>query len=224
MTMPRAFIFANGQLSHPALTRRSLHPADALIAADGGARHLRRLGLLPAIILGDFDSLSAEETAWFEQQGVSLRRFPPAKDQTDLELALEYALQAGYSPIRIVSALGGRLDQTLGNLALLASPACLQADVRLDDGQTEAFFITENARLQGRPGDTLSLLPWGQPAEGITTQGLLYPLKDETLTPWRSRGISNQMLSASAEIHLRSGLLLCVHQRRNPPRTAAFRR
>lgn len=214
--MSRAFVFANGHLSHPALTRRLITTADTLIAADGGARHLLRLGLLPSVIIGDFDSLTPQETTFFEQQGVSLRRFPPVKDQTDLELALEYALQAGYTSLRLAAALGGRLDQTLGNLALLASPACLQADLRIEDGKTEVFFITSQAQIEGKPGDTVSLLPWGVPAEGISTQGLLYPLREESLLPWRSRGISNQMLTSSAEVSLRSGLLLCVHQRQAP--------
>jgi len=68
--------------------------------------------------------------------------------------------------------------------------------------------------VQGKSGDTLSLLPWGMPAEGVSTQDLVYPLNNETLLPYRTRGISNLMLAESAKITLKHGLLLCIHRRK----------
>jgi thiamine pyrophosphokinase len=114
----------------------------------------------------------------------------------------------------MVAGFGGRLDQMLGNLSLLTDPAAIDADVRLDDGVTEAFCITGKATLHGQPGETVSLLPWGLPAEGVTTDGLVYPLNRATLLPYRTRGISNQMLADTAKISIRRGTLLCVHQRK----------
>jgi len=212
--MTRAVIFANGDLPNPGAARLLIAPDDALIAADGGARHALKLGLIPSVILGDFDSLSEVEVRIFTDMGVHMLRYPTSKDETDLELALQHALNVGYSPILLLGALGGRLDQTLGNLALLSAPECIRAGARLDDGETEAFFIDEIGVVTGQPGDTVSLIPWGGTVDGITTDGLCYLLHQESLSPQRTRGISNEMLAETAKIYVKSGLLLCVHQRK----------
>jgi len=213
--MSRALIFVNGELRDPGAARAIVRPEDVVIAADGGARHALELGLIPTAIIGDFDSLSAAEVRVFSDMGVHLLRFPTAKNETDLELALAHAVRAGHSPILIIGAGGGRLDQELGNLSLLSNPEFAAIDVRLEDGVTEAFFITAQAAIQGKAGETVSLLPWGNPVEGFSTDGLVYPLNDETLFPYRTRSISNQMLAETAKVSLRQGLLLCVHIRKN---------
>jgi len=213
--MPRALIFVNGELTDLGAARAIVQPEDLVIAADGGARHALALGVIPSAIIGDLDSLSVAEVREFADMDVHILRFPQSKDETDLELALAHALRAGHSPIIIIAALGGRLDQLLGNIAMLASPDALQADVRLDDGLTEAFFVTDNASIQGKAGDTVSLIPWGVPAEGVSTDGLAYPLNKETLYPYRTRSISNQMLAETAKVSLKRGLILCVHIRKN---------
>jgi thiamine pyrophosphokinase len=212
--MSRALIFANGELIDPGAARGLVQPDDLIIAADGGARHALALGIIPSAIIGDMDSLSPSEVSNFADMDVHLLRFPQAKDETDLELALDYALRAGHNPIIIIAALGGRLDQLLGNIAMLTSPEALQADVRLDDGLTEAFFVTRKASIYGKSGDAVSFIAWGVPAEGVSTDGLAYPLHKESLSPYRTRSISNQMLAETAKVSLKSGLLLCVHIRK----------
>lgn len=209
--MHRAILFANGDPPNPELARRLIQPDDLLIAADGGARHALGLGLIPSVLIGDFDSLITEELDKFSRAGASLLRHPPEKDETDLELALDYALKIGCAPILILGAYGGRLDHSIGVLSLLSAPKCIEANVRADDGQTEAFFISQQAEISGAPGDTVSLLAWGKPAEGVTTQNLQYPLNGETLSPHRTRGVSNVMTAEKASVSLTGGLLLCVH-------------
>ncbi len=211
--MSRALIFINGPLHDPELVRAMARPDDRIFAADGGARHALALGLTPIAILGDLDSLSPEEVKTYLGMGIHVLRYPPVKDETDLELALNHVIRGGHHPILIIGGYGGRLDQSLANLALLAAPEAIAAGARFEDGLTEAFFITSQAVLTGAPGDLVSLLPWGVPAEGIHTEGLSYPLGHETLQPFRTRGISNQMLGETAKISLKQGLLLCVHQR-----------
>lgn len=213
--MSRAIIFVNGELRNPGAARTLIRPDDVIIAADGGARHALALGLIPTAVIGDFDSLSEAEVRVFSDMGVHMLRFPKTKDDTDLELALAHAVRAGYCPIILVGANGGRLDQELGNISLMSNPDFIGSDVRLDDGTTEAFFITTQSSIHGKAGDTVSLIPWGNPVEGVSTDGLAYPLHDETLFPYRTRGISNQMLAETAKVSLKRGLLLCVHIRKN---------
>ena len=214
MTTTRAVIFANGELKDGEAVRRWLRPDDYLIAADGGLRHLQRLGLQPHRLIGDLDSLTPEEAAALQEAGVQVERHPAEKDETDLELAIQYALQQGYRQMRIVAALGGRLDQTLANLALLEMPGLEGVDVRLDDGQEEIFIIRDQAVVEGAVGDTVSLLAMNECTKGIVTSGLKYALNHETLCPNRTRGISNEMTAERAEIRLLTGKLLCMHTRR----------
>jgi thiamine pyrophosphokinase len=212
--MSRALVFVNGELRDPGAARILVQPDDVIIAADGGARHALALGVIPTAIIGDFDSLSEAEVRVFSDMGVHLLRFPPSKNETDLELALAHAVRAGHRPIIIIGAYGGRLDQAIGNISLLSNLEFIGADVRIDDGITETFFITAQTSIHGKAGDTVSLIPWGNPVEGVSTDGLVYPLNRETLLPQRTRGISNQMLAETAKVSLQRGMLLCVHIRK----------
>ena len=211
----RAIIFVNGHLPDFEAARCLIRPDDFLIAADGGTCHALALGLLPSIVIGDLDSLTPDDRQRLEGSGVEIRQYPPDKNETDLELALRTALEADYRSILILAALGDRLDQTLGNLALLTAPSLVEVDVRLDDGVEEAYFVRTQADIQGCPGDTVSLIPWGGLSEGVTTEGLRWPLRGETLRPDKTRGMSNEMLAEIATISLKSGLLLVIHRRQN---------
>ncbi len=210
---PRALVFANGSLPDLEAARRLVRPGDLILAADGGSRHALALGLSPAAVIGDLDSLSAADRRRLEAAGARLLVHPRDKDQTDLELALDFALQQGCAAVVVLAALGGRLDQTLANLALLTAPRFADLDIRLDDGVEEAFFVRRQARIEGRPGDLVSLLPWGGPAVGVVAEGLRWPLRAETLHPEQTRGVSNELLAEAASVSLESGLLLVVHRR-----------
>lgn len=210
----RAIVFANGHLPDPVAAGRLIRPGDLILAADGGTRHALALGLTPAVVIGDLDSLSALDRRRLESAGTRLVVHPADKDQTDLELALDFAVEQGCKTILVLAALGGRLDQTLANLALLTAPRFADLDIRLDDGLEQAFFVRSRARLQGGRGQIVSLLPWGAPAAGVVTEGLRWPLQAETLYPDRTRGVSNELLGETATISLAAGLLLVVHRRR----------
>jgi thiamine pyrophosphokinase len=207
----RAVLFANGELKESAWLAASLTASDALIAIDGGLNHLESLGLTPDLLIGDLDSVSTAQIERVQAAGIEIKRFPPAKDETDLELALLEAHRRGFRSILLVAALGGRLDQTLGNLSLLLLPALADCTVRCEDGQNEVFIIRDSTVISGQPGEIVSLLPlWGE-VKGVTTTNLAYPLNHETLYPERSRGISNRMIAQEAVVSVDSGNLLCIH-------------
>lgn len=210
---PRAVLFSNGLISNAMAARRLIQPGDFIIAVDGGTYHALSLGLTPAVIIGDMDSLAADTLAQVQASGSKLIQYPPDKNETDLELAIQFALQQGYQQIIVVAALGGRLDQTLGNITLLADPHLAHVDIRLDDGVESAFFIRDQAAITGDPGDVVSLIPWAGPVTGVSTEDLRWSLDDETLEHHRTRGISNEMLGQRAVVRIHSGLLLLIHRR-----------
>jgi thiamine pyrophosphokinase len=211
----RAIIFANGNIPNLQRAQTILRPDDFIIAADGGAHHALALQINLPVIIGDLDSINQKLILDLSANGVKFINYPKEKDETDLELALNFALASKYTEIVVIGAMGGRNDHMLGNLALLANPNYADVNLRFDDGVEEVSIIRNILQLRGQVGDTVSLIPWGKNVDGIITTGLRYPLNDETLLAHRTRGISNMMESETAEIKIRAGLLLCIHTRRD---------
>ena len=204
----RAVLFANGTFSQ----HFSPDGEDIVIAADGGAHHCLALGLYPAFVIGDLDSLSENDLENLRRHGAQIVQFPTRKDYTDLELAISYAQDLGADEILILGALGSRWDQTLANLLLPAGFA--SAKIRLVDGNQEFYYIRsgETACLSGRPGDTVSLIPLCGEAQGISTRNLEYPLENEPLQLGSTRGVSNVLTADHAQVTLGEGWLVCVIQ------------
>lgn len=208
----RAIIIANGPLKEAQSARRVIQEGDLLIAADGGARHCLNLGLIPDILIGDFDSLNQDELATLQSTGVQVIRHPAKKDYTDLELAVRHAVSLGFTEIQVIGALGARWDQTIANIFLPANNDLSGIRMRMIDGNQEVTLMRDEDQLtvHGKAGDILSLIPLGGDALGVTTQGLEYALNRETLYFGATRGISNVLLKQTAKIHLRAGYLLCI--------------
>ena len=215
MDMQRIIIFANGELPDIEKVRAILRNDDRIICADGGTRHALTLDLKPALVIGDMDSTESGRLQKLQSDGVPLELFPRDKNETDLELAIQRAIELNPKEIIIVAALGGRLDQTLANIALLSDLRLSTFNVRLDDGAEEIFFCRDQADIKGRSGDIVSLIPWQGEATGVQTENLKWKLDSETLHPEKTRGISNEMISDAATIKILKGLLLIVHTRKS---------
>lgn len=204
-------IVANGELNPPSDLPQRLAGAGLILAADGGARHCRALGVRPHMVIGDLDSLDAAQRAELEAEGgAQIESHPADKDQTDLELALSYAAQSGAKEIQVLAALGRRWDHSVANLLLAAQGQFSGLHILFLDGEQRLFVIHQWARLDAQPGERVSLLPLGGDARRVSTWGLQYPLNAETLPFGSSRGVSNVVVDAAAEVRLTSGCLLCI--------------
>ncbi|MBC7293582.1 MAG: thiamine diphosphokinase [Thermoleophilia bacterium] len=209
----RAVVVAASALSSD-LDRAQLTDADLLVAVDGGAEALKRVGLRPSILVGDLDSIRPATRHELEAAGVELVLLPAAKDLTDTEAALRLAAERGAQDITVYGALGGpRLDHLVGNLLLLASPWLAACRVRLVDERHEAFLARRDVSFAGEPGDTVSLLPLTPCVEEVRTEGLLYSLAGEPLYQASTRGISNVMTGQQARVAHGEGVLLVIHYR-----------
>jgi len=216
--LKRAVIFANGDLRDAKKIKVQIGAENFLIAADGGYQHLKILGLTPNLVIGDLDSMQKSDVQQLQDDGVELLRFPPEKNETDLELSLLEAAARGYQDILIVAGLGWRLDQTLGNLGLLKSPALANCHIKMDDGCVEVWNLIdskypEGLQILGKKGEVISLLAFSSIVKGIITEGLKYPLAGEDLSPFQTRGISNEMLGTTAKVSLSQGELIVIHTR-----------
>lgn len=206
----RAVIIANGQIHDSHWEGSQVAPTDLVICADGGVSNAIALGLQPQVVIGDLDSLDGNLKSQLDAEGCQILIRPARKDETDLELALRYAIEQGVDEILILGALGGRIDQTLANVLLLTLPELRTVKVKILDDRQEVFLIRDEALIEGQVGDTLSLLPLTEQVTGIYTEGLEYPLENGTLYLGPSRGISNVLTSSQARVHVGQGLLLAV--------------
>lgn len=210
----RSLIFANGSPDDGMMVRQALADAqDALvIAADGGVQNADYFGREVHLAVGDMDSISPQMLEKLRADQIEVIPYSAEKNETDLELALQWAVKKGADWIRIIGGLGGRFDQTLANIYLLALPELEACDVRVVAGGQAIWLLRPGTTyLHGAPGDTISLIPISGPVHGIITKGLHYPLRGDTLFFGPARGISNVLSAEVAEVGFEEGLLLVVH-------------
>jgi thiamine pyrophosphokinase len=218
----RALIVADGEVpDRAALDAAWPGWADGIglvVAADGGAAGVERLGVRPDLVVGDGDSIDPALLERLRAAGVAIEMSPAEKDETDTELAMLAALRRGASDLIIVGALGGRrLDHAIGNLWLLAHPGLAGRRATIIDPSARLRVLRApagdggpvSASLDGPVGTIVSLIPMGDVA-GVTTDGLRYPLHDEPLPAGPARGLSNERIALSASVTVRRGLLLLV--------------
>jgi thiamine pyrophosphokinase len=203
-------IFANGVMDEVSWLRPYLAQATAVWAADGGSKHLFRLGYLPDRVIGDMDSLVPEIRTWLTQNKVRIDQHPAEKDETDLELALLLAKEWPEPDIWLFGMLGGRLDQMLANIFLLSHPALLGKQAQLITPTEHAWLVRDKTEIRGRVGSLVSLIPLTADVQVAHTTGLKWDLNQEPLHLGQARGVSNQLMAEMATIELASGLLLCI--------------
>ena len=192
-----------------------LQKNDFVIAADGGLVHTEKLGIVPNEILGDFDSLG------YTPEGANV--FPVEKDDTDAMLAVRRGLSLGYREFVLYGSLDGpRLDHTIANFQTLQFLAD-QGAVGYLAGTDYLVTVVKDGTLnfpEGAEG-TISVFCQGADAEGVTLEGLYYPLENGILSAGFPLGVSNHFTGAAATITVKKGSLLVLWDRKNgfPERT-----
>jgi len=187
-------------------------PVGALVvAADSGLHLAAGLGLRADLVVGDLDSVDPRVLAAAEAEGAAVRRFPAAKDQTDLQLALDAAVAAGSTRLVVLGGGGGRLDHLLAGILLLAAPVYAGLEIHACFGRARVHVVRERpVHLHGQPGSLVSLLPAGGPARGVHTTGLRWHLRGDDLEAGASRGVSNELVGRDATVRVTGGVLLAV--------------
>jgi thiamine pyrophosphokinase len=186
-----------------------------VVAADEGLEHAVGLGLDVTVVVGDMDSVEPAALADAESSGTTVVRHPAAKDATDLDLALDLALAGSPARLVVVTGRGDRDDHAFAVALSISAPDRLATAAEAIEawiGPTHVWVVRPGvaARLHGRRGDLVSLLPVHGSARGVTTSGLLYPLTAEDLPAGSSRGVSNQWVADEAVVTLDEGALVAI--------------
>lgn len=180
-----------------------------VIAVDKGLEWVHSLGLQPAAIIGDLDSVSASVLSQYAE--TPLKRHPAEKNETDTELALNWCLEQNYSKIVILNDMQGRFDHSAALIQNLIKLHRMGVDSYIENEYQRFFFLHQNTRITGQKGDLLSLISYSQESRFAGSTALQYPLNKLCLLQHQSRGISNIFGGDEIEIKLASGLVLAIY-------------
>ena len=184
----------------------TLPAADMVIAADEGFDNARDLGIHVDLLVGDLDSASPGAA----HQAQAVERHPVDKDETDLELALAAALNAGMESVTVIGTIGGRVDHALGNLLVVAADRWADLRIHLRIDGTRAWVVRDRVEVHGTVDDLVSLLAVGGQATGVTTTGLAWPLSNGVLEPGAGLGMSNRLAGPTATVEVGTGTVLVI--------------
>ncbi len=209
----KCVIIANGDVEYTSDIIKIIKNAQMIISADGGARHLRTLNILPDVMIGDFDSLNPDNYSFFKKKQIKILNFPLKKDNTDTELCVSYALENKASDITLLGVTGSRLDHTLANIFLLKKLAKLNIQARIIDKHNEIYIVTNFIELKGTPKELLSIIPVTQNVTGVTLTGFEYPLENASMQMGDTLGISNIFKESVASISIKKGALIVTRSK-----------
>ncbi len=178
--------------------------AELVLAADGGANHLARIGIRPDAVVGDLDSILPEVRRWVGEERMVPR---PDQDFTDLHKALAYAFEErDAGRVTVLAATGGRLDHALENVALLARWAG-RGGLELRDEHHRVVPVIERAEFVSTAAQVVSLIPLGR-CEQVWTRGLRWELGGEPLDLAGRTSMSNVVEGERFEVRVEGGALL----------------
>ena len=201
----------------PVRERIGFRPDDYIICVDAGVGHAAGLGVTPALIVGDLDSVGALPP------GIQVLKFHKEKDETDTILAIQYGLRAGMTDFVIAGGLSGRLDHTLANLSALLYLDRHGGRGVIIDEQNEAFLLPGGKiTVPRRDGFYLSVFPFGADARGVRERKTKYTLTDATLCLDFPLGVSNEFSGPFAEISVEKGPLLIILSKDAPNEESAI--
>lgn len=202
--MKKCIIFGAGVYDS---TIPDIQSGDFVIAADAGYEKCRCFGIIPDIIIGDFDSSE------IIPDGENIVRLPVEKDITDLFAAANEAKKRGCDELHIYGALGGRPDHSFANYSLLASLAKDRISAFLyGENYTVTAIRNNTLEINGKKGDTVSVFSWTEKSEGVSYSGLKYPLENAVLERDFSLGVSNSLTDTKALISVKNGILLVMQE------------
>jgi len=184
---------------------RALQGSTLFVCADGASDHARAYGFEPHVVIGDMDSVSPETLAHFPNAQVVR---DTDTETTDAEKAIRHVLErGGYAEIRLLGASADRLDHVIGHLSLLLRYSD-RIRIVLEDDRSRAWVARGTVPLDEPPGTVVSFFAVGEPAEGVSTQGLRYPLADKRLELGVQDSISNVVEMRPASVRIARGRLL----------------
>lgn len=206
----RVVIVSHGKIDNLSFAKGVMARGDMLVCADGGAEYAFECGLTPDVCVGDFDSIPAGVLDKVKKSGCRVIQYPREKDYTDTQLAISCAMDMGADEIVLLGSIGDRVDHTLANIFLLVGLIKSNIKASIVNEKNTIYITNSCIKVDGKPGDLLSVIPIAGDAVGVKTEGLKYKLSGQTIKMGNPVGVSNVFTSYEAVITIDSGTLLVI--------------
>lgn len=204
-------IVSGGTAPSESLLKNYLQKISFIIAADKGSECLYKYGIIPDLLLGDFDSIKKEILDRVKLQAKEVLEFPPEKDYTDTEIAIIEALKRGAKKIYLFGAVGSRMDHTLGNIGLLLTTRKKGATLEIIDDNNRMYLGKNHMVLYGEVGKNISFHALSDKVVNFNIRGAKYNLKSYNMNLLDPRAICNEFIDTPIEISYEEGELLIIH-------------
>ena len=186
---------------------------DLVVVSDGGYRTAKKMDLVIDVLLGDFDSITSEELKEAKSKGITIISFPPNKDKTDGELAVDYAISLGSKELVILGSFKEELDHALGNLFLLFKIGKVGIISKLITQLYEIELINSEKEYLEKEGHELSLIPVSEIVEDLNIEGSRYNLTNVKVEMGQTLTLRNVITDKRARVYFKKGKVLSILKR-----------
>lgn len=201
----RCLIITGGDIIEKERLLSFVYDDTYVICADKGAETAVKYGIIPDILLGDFDSIDPDI---FRNIDVDVMEYPEDKDFTDTELAISHAMEKGFEEIIVANATGDRIDHVFSTFMLLYKYKSTK--ITIVGNNFEAFIIDGDYKLYDMKGRTLSIIPVEKELEGVYLEGFKFPLNNRTVNLGDSICVSNIVEEVEASINIKNGTAIVI--------------
>ena len=207
----KVVIISGGNSPSYTLIKKELRESEYLIAADSGANALFKYDVFPDYIIGDLDSIKTVALNYYKDRKVSILQYPPEKDYTDTEIAVNKAIDLGATEIVLLGCTGSRIDHLFGNIGMLLKCLKLGVSCVIKDDNNIIFLTETSTKIRGSLGKTFSIIPYSEEISDLTIIGAKYPLDNYKMKIGSAIGISNVFEEDEVKIEFNSGRILIIY-------------
>ncbi len=200
----RIVVFASSKETDISYINEYISNDDYIIACDGGLETIDKLGIMPKVLIGDFDSVSKE--IFDKYENIEKIKFKEEKDFSDFEAVISYCKKIEHDEIIVFGVTGGRMDHTLSNISLL----CKNIDLNMKYiDKNNVTFATDRTIEIYKTKDYLSFIPISQKCV-ISIEGVKYELTERDISDSATFTVSNEITSKVALLTMIEGSVIVV--------------
>lgn len=209
----KVIIFGGGTIVNYTSMKSYICQNDYIICADSGVKHAEQMGIIPDIMLGDFDSIEPELFESYKKKGIKIIDYPPEKDKTDAHIALEYALDLSPEEIILLGYIGSRMDHTIANIHTLQNPLARQVDAYIINENNKIFLVNGSKVIKNDFGRYISFIPLTSEAKISVDKGVKYPIHNIVMRQQESLGVSNELTHESCTLQMHQGTIIVIQSK-----------
>src|SRR5690625_1733072 len=209
----KGLIVSSGDINDYQLLANIIKKYDYVVCADGGIRHLKNLGYIPDLVVGDVDSTKRLDLTYIEENSIKIKKFPTVKDSTDTELSLYHLIEVGFKAIDLIGVTGSRLDHTFANLLLLRILTRNNITGKIINDTNQVYHIKDFIKLEKKDYSYVSIIPLNHDGVLVSLNGFFYSGAKQLIPYGTTLGVSNKLIEDEGYIKVHKGEALIIESK-----------